>query len=95
MLIALRLAERAVIAERAGEAPLLLVDDLSNELDSQRSRRVVETVAALSGQAFLTGTEPRTGLAGSRTFIVRSGRVFEDSSAAGLERPRLLGSASA
>lgn len=58
LLIGLRLAERAVIASRTGEDPIFLLDDLSSELDEHRARRVIDAVASLPGQTFVTGTEP-------------------------------------
>ncbi len=78
VLIALRLAERAVIADETGEDPVFLLDDLSSELDAERARRVVEAVAEVPGQVFLTGTERRSGPRDARTFHTVAGELFAD-----------------
>ncbi len=78
LLVALRLAERSVIAEQSGDDPVFLLDDLSSELDSKRAARLVEAVAEVPGQVFLTSTERRAGPAHARSFHVRCGEVFPD-----------------
>ena len=55
MLIALKLAEFLYVRERRGEAPLVLLDDVFSELDTQRAHRVLELVPEL-GQTMLTTT---------------------------------------
>jgi DNA replication and repair protein RecF len=52
-LLSLLLAERRVLAERAGEVPLLLLDDVLSELDP-RSRVELVAVVKEAGQALLT-----------------------------------------
>lgn len=75
LLIALRLAERAVIAARTGEEPVFLLDDLSSELDEQRARRVIDAVADLPGQTFVTGTEPPRSSAHFHLFHMSGGSL--------------------
>ena len=67
--LALILAEAEILAERRGERPLLLLDDVLSELDPRRRRALAERVAG-SGQALITATsasalptEPRQVLA--------------------------------
>jgi len=55
--LALRLAEAGLMAERAGEEPILLLDDLASELDAGRRRRLLETLRS-EAQVFLTTTRP-------------------------------------
>ena len=54
--LALLLAEAALLAERRGERPILLLDDVVSELDADRRRRLVAAVR-LHGQAIITATE--------------------------------------
>ncbi|MEO7962631.1 MAG: hypothetical protein ABIT38_01845, partial [Gemmatimonadaceae bacterium] len=44
--IALRLLERETLRERTGRAPIILLDDPFAELDSQRSARILDLLAA-------------------------------------------------
>ncbi|HWT95135.1 MAG TPA: hypothetical protein VN238_19215, partial [Solirubrobacteraceae bacterium] len=56
-LLALLLAEREVLAEARGGAPLLLLDDVMSELDVTRRERLVERVRGTGGQAVVTTTD--------------------------------------
>jgi DNA replication and repair protein RecF len=53
--LALLLAEAALIEERRGEAPLLLLDDVLSELDPSR-RRVLTEQLSVRGQTLITST---------------------------------------
>jgi DNA replication and repair protein RecF len=55
-LLALLLAERAVLEAERGAPPLLLLDDVMSELDSDRRGRLVERLRA-GGQAVVTTTD--------------------------------------
>ena len=55
IVLALKLAEMAA-ARRRGDAPAFLLDDLGSELDRERTRRLLEAVAALEAQVFVTTT---------------------------------------
>jgi DNA replication and repair protein RecF len=55
-ILALILAEAELIAERRGFAPLLLLDDVLSELDSNRRRVLAERVLG-TGQTLITATE--------------------------------------
>lgn len=90
IVLAMKLAEITHLAEALGEAPLLLLDDMSSELDASRSEQLFETVRALDGQVILTGTERPTGLAPRSPdelaiYRVDGGRLTPDG--AGMDRP--------
>jgi DNA replication and repair protein RecF len=55
-LLTLLFAEREVLLDQRGRAPLMLLDDVMSELDSARRARLVELVRA-SGQALVTATD--------------------------------------
>ena len=57
MVLALKLAEM-VAARARGEVPLFLIDDVSSELDAERTARLVGRLATLGGQVFATTTDP-------------------------------------
>jgi DNA replication and repair protein RecF len=46
------------LEQRTGNTPLLLLDDVSSELDRERSRRFFALLNRLGGQVFLTTTRP-------------------------------------
>jgi DNA replication and repair protein RecF len=52
--LALKLAEYAVLRDLGGEAPLLLLDDVLSELDAERSDAFVASLGATIEQAFIT-----------------------------------------
>ncbi|HEY6941774.1 DNA replication/repair protein RecF [Dokdonella sp.] len=56
------LAQAQLYADRAGEWPIICLDDLASEIDAQHQRRVLREVAASGAQVFLTGTEVPTAL---------------------------------
>lgn len=78
IVLALKVAELDVTAERLGKTPVLLLDDVSSELDRSRSRRFFELLAGLGGQVFLTTTLPEYVLleGGRRDLRVERGRVL-------------------
>jgi len=55
-LLALLLAEREALAEARGAPPLMLLDDVMSELDSDRRRLLVEVLRA-GGQSLITTTD--------------------------------------
>ncbi len=58
MVLSLKMAELDVLQARSGRVPLLLLDDVSSELDRGRNKRLFERLARLGGQVFLTTTHP-------------------------------------
>ena len=57
LVLSLKLAELMAARER-GDVPLFLVDDVSSELDRHRTGRLVELLADLGAQVFVTTTAP-------------------------------------
>jgi DNA replication and repair protein RecF len=57
-LLALLFAERAVLLDAGLAPPLMLLDDVTSELDSKHRALLVELLDAGGGQAVITATEP-------------------------------------
>jgi len=73
-LLALLFAERELLAERRGRAPLMLLDDVMSELDADRRELLAELLRA-GGQSLVTATE-RAHVPGAEASIeVEAGRV--------------------
>jgi DNA replication and repair protein RecF len=58
IVLALKTAELDLLSERTGRVPILLLDDVSSELDRSRNRRFFEVLSHTGGQVFLTTTHP-------------------------------------
>ena len=58
IVLALKVAELDELSAQTGNVPVLLLDDVSSELDRARNRRLFELLAKLGGQVFLTTTHP-------------------------------------
>ncbi len=73
--LALRLAEARLLAERTGDRPLLLLDDVLSELDAARRASVLAAIDA--DQALITGTDADrfdpAWLARAQVYAVRGG----------------------
>jgi DNA replication and repair protein RecF len=83
VVLALKAAEIEVIARARGVRPVLLLDDVSSELDRSRTAALFAFLSEQRGQVFLTTTRPElieTGGLGSPAdrvdFSVKSGRIF-------------------
>jgi DNA replication and repair protein RecF len=73
--LALKVAEYAVLRERSREAPLLLLDDVLSELDEERAAAFLAEVGDYD-QAFITATQVPLGLpAGAHLAQVVDARV--------------------
>jgi len=59
LVLALKIAEIENIRALLGRPPLLLLDDVSSELDPEKNRFLLAYLRALDGQAFLTTTDAR------------------------------------
>lgn len=72
LVLSLKLAELDAARQR-GDAPLFLLDDLTSELDSHRMGRLVELLAELPNQVWITTTDPAHlgPLPGGGTQLVR------------------------
>jgi DNA replication and repair protein RecF len=78
IVIALKLAELSAAKQR-GESPLLLLDDLSSELDRERTQQLVRILSESESQIWITTTEPKhLGPISSNNvsrFIAKSGNI--------------------
>jgi DNA replication and repair protein RecF len=70
--LALRVAEYRLLERKHGEAPVLLLDDFTAELDANRRSYLLE-LASSTPQAIVTGTEPPPLAA--RTFLIADGEL--------------------
>jgi DNA replication and repair protein RecF len=95
-LLALLLAERRVLAEERGAAPLMLLDDVTSELDSLRRERLVEALREGGGQSVIATTDlahvPGSEEEGVLRLAVREGNVVDEAEpvASPLGRDRTL-----
>lgn len=79
-MLILSLAQGNVFRRRTGQSPILLVDDLTAELDEDSQARMLDMVAAYDGQVFVTTTRPRllpSSLPEQKMFHVKHGLVAE------------------
>jgi len=58
IVLALKVAELDVLSSRTGRVPILLLDDVSSELDRERNARFFDRLRRMGGQVFLTTTYP-------------------------------------
>jgi DNA replication and repair protein RecF len=73
--LALKVAEYEVMLRRAGDAPILLLDDVLSELDAERARGFLGALGSFE-QVFLTATEsPSLPAAMLTAFSVRAGSI--------------------
>jgi DNA replication and repair protein RecF len=80
LVLSLKIAEIEHLTERLGDAPILLLDDVSSELDATRNAQLFEYLDAHLGQVFITTTDPahvRLGNdgVGRRDFWVQGGTI--------------------
>jgi DNA replication and repair protein RecF len=79
--LALKIAELDCIAQARGLLPILLLDDVSSELDPERSRALFNHLATTASQIFLTTTREDiilsagTNASERRDFRVQGGRI--------------------
>jgi DNA replication and repair protein RecF len=76
--VSLKLAEAALIEHRAGERPVLLLDDVLSELDGERRAALLQEVG-VGGQVIVTSVEagpfPPELIAGAMVWTVSGGRI--------------------
>ena len=77
IMLAWKTAELSVLARAHGDAPILLLDDVSSELDPARNAYLFEHLASRAGQCFITTTDSRhVLLARDRAdYRIESGRI--------------------
>ena len=80
IVLALKTAELDLLSARTGRVPILLLDDVSSELDRSRNRRFFEALSRAGGQVFLTTTHPEFILleTGRVDFTVSGGAIRAD-----------------
>ena len=54
--LALKITEIEILQEHTGEQPVLLLDDVSSELDPKRNEQLFDFIKKLEGQTFITTT---------------------------------------
>lgn len=59
MVLAWKIAEMELLHETHGDPPLLLLDDVSSELDDTRNAYLFDYLARRPGQCFISTTDPR------------------------------------
>lgn len=79
-ILAWKIAEIHFLHKERGERPILLLDDVSSELDRGRSARFFRYVCESEGQVFLTTTDPmhvplEVGPEGRQDFRVSTGSI--------------------
>jgi DNA replication and repair protein RecF len=58
MVLAMKIAEIQLLKERNNQVPVVLLDDVSSELDATRNERLFEFLNGFEGQVFITTTDP-------------------------------------
>jgi DNA replication and repair protein RecF len=59
LVLAWKTAEMVLLRDVHGDAPVLLLDDVSSELDPRRNQLLFESLARIECQSFITTTHPR------------------------------------
>ncbi|MGE0396062.1 MAG: DNA replication/repair protein RecF [Kofleriaceae bacterium] len=79
IMLAWKTAELRVLGEAHGDQPILLLDDVSSELDPSRNEFLFDHLATLAGQCFITTThEGHVLLAKNRAdYRIQAGRILE------------------
>jgi DNA replication and repair protein RecF len=78
--LALKMAEIEYIQRRHSDPPVLLLDDMTSELDRERNRNLMEFLSNKEMQVFITTTAQKNILLddqeNSCTFLVEAGKIF-------------------
>ncbi|MDZ7263103.1 MAG: DNA replication/repair protein RecF [candidate division KSB1 bacterium] len=76
VLIALAMAEAKMLQEQLSEQPIILIDDLFSELDSDRAQQILDHLTKV-GQVFVTATNMPKIVASTqnRYFMVENGKI--------------------
>jgi DNA replication and repair protein RecF len=77
--LAWKASEIQLITQTREQTPILLLDDVSSELDSQRNSFLFEYLCTMAGQCFITTTDDKHVLlhADRANFKVQSGQIFQ------------------
>lgn len=76
VLISLAIAQFDLIKEKTLEVPIMLIDDLYSEIDSERKAKIVENLNNM-GQVFITATESQNHIKHSddRYYSIEDGKI--------------------
>ncbi len=81
-ILAFKTAQIGDLEKQVGEPPVLLLDDITSELDSQRKNFFFHFLLEQRGQVFITTTDPGSlrgeGLDQARYFHVKRGKLYDD-----------------
>ncbi|MGE0867745.1 MAG: DNA replication/repair protein RecF [Kofleriaceae bacterium] len=79
IMLAWKAAELATLSRIHGDLPILLLDDVSSELDEDRNRFLFEHLTTLAGQCFITTTHADFVLipADRADYRIRAGQIIE------------------
>ena len=82
MVLAMKMAEVEVIQNKRQQPPLLLLDDVISELDTEKAYNLLQHMAALTTQTFITTTElsPLLTQYHGQAFRLQNGAVVEQQS---------------
>lgn len=77
LLLAILLAHADLVAEQAGQRPILLLDEVAAHLDPLRRAALFERLGKAGGQVWMTGTEPALfeGAGPASRLHVEAGRI--------------------
>lgn len=77
LLLSIVIAHAAIVAERAGRSPVLLLDEVAAHLDPVRRLALFERLALTGSQVWMTGTEPALfeGLDAAHRLHVEAGHL--------------------
>jgi DNA replication and repair protein RecF len=77
LVLAAKIAETKVLAKICGRIPLLLLDDISSELDKDRNRALFKFLSTTAGQVFITTTHNEHILIEKekKDFYIENGKV--------------------
>ena len=77
--LSLKLSEIGLMEQATGESPVLLLDDVLSELDTDRQKQLLKTISRIQTVITSTGMENLLGkdFRIDRTFEVRNGAVHE------------------
>lgn len=80
LVLAIKITEIQLLRERWDDAPILLLDDVSSELDPARNRQLFDFLAGFDGQVFITTTDDAVLRLGApyERWRVEEGRVRLD-----------------
>jgi DNA replication and repair protein RecF len=80
--LALKMAEITYLEGKFGSPPILLLDDMTSELDRERNRNLMEFLTEKRMQVFITTTTLQNimlpGMEQHRTFRIEAGRVHSE-----------------